>query len=103
MQAAAVAPLFTSVVNVFELERGAGSPDALLQIRAFLGFFTLLGLDLESAREAAAIDATLKRNGLRLDARDTLIAGTALAHGMELVTRNRRHFERVPGLVLSDL
>jgi predicted nucleic acid-binding protein len=29
---------------------------------------------------------------------DALIAATALGHELALVTRNRRHFERVPGL-----
>ncbi len=31
---------------------------------------------------------------------DSLIAGIALVHRIPLWTRNRRHFERVPGLDL---
>jgi tRNA(fMet)-specific endonuclease VapC len=34
---------------------------------------------------------------------DCLIAGIALAEDEALLTRNRRHFERVPGLRLVDL
>jgi predicted nucleic acid-binding protein len=30
-----------------------------------------------------------------------MIAGTCLAHSAILLTRNRRHFERVPGLALG--
>jgi predicted nucleic acid-binding protein len=34
---------------------------------------------------------------------DSLIAGIVLLHGAKLLTRNRRHFERVPSLSLADL
>lgn len=33
---------------------------------------------------------------------DALIAATALEHELALMTRNRRHFDRVPGLRLCD-
>ena len=33
---------------------------------------------------------------------DILIAATAIAHDLTMLTRNRRHFERVPGLRLYD-
>jgi predicted nucleic acid-binding protein len=32
---------------------------------------------------------------------DALIAATALQHELPLMTRNRRHFDRVPGLELQ--
>jgi predicted nucleic acid-binding protein len=34
---------------------------------------------------------------------DSLIAGIVVAHSGVLLTRNRRHFERVPGLSLGRL
>lgn len=33
---------------------------------------------------------------------DLLIAATALHHDLTLVTRNRKHFERIPGLDLYE-
>lgn len=40
----------------------------------------------------------LRENGLLIDANDLWIAATALAFGMPVVTRNERHFARVPEL-----
>ncbi len=40
----------------------------------------------------------LRDNGLLIDANDLWIAATALAFEMPVVTRNRRHFARVPEL-----
>lgn len=40
----------------------------------------------------------LSENGLLIDANDLWIAATALAFGMPVVTRNEKHFGRVPEL-----
>lgn len=49
-----------------------------------------------------SILASLQKSGRRIATMDLLIAASALADGAPLVTRNLKHFERVPGLrVLS--
>jgi len=40
----------------------------------------------------------LRRNGLLIPTNDLWIAATALAHRMPVATRDRAHYERVPGL-----
>jgi toxin FitB len=48
-------------------------------------------------RDVAEAAGRIRRDsGIRTP--DALIAGTALVHGLALVTRNRRGFERVPRL-----
>ena len=37
-----------------------------------------------------------------VEATDLFIAATALVHGLIVSTRNVRHFERVPGLVVEN-
>jgi tRNA(fMet)-specific endonuclease VapC len=44
----------------------------------------------------------LRSQRVRVGTQDLRIAATALAHDLTLVTRNRRDFARVPGLVVED-
>jgi tRNA(fMet)-specific endonuclease VapC len=50
------------------------------------------------ARVHAEVWAELEQRGESVGAHDLWIAATALAHGFGVATRNRRDFERVPGL-----
>ncbi len=92
--------LTTSVVNQFELLRGAGSSAARAQIAALLDNFVIIDLDVSGAMAAAAIHIELRTQGRSIDTGDTLIAGIARSRGMAVVTRNRRDFDRVQGLVV---
>jgi len=50
----------------------------------------------------AEIRRELRAGGQLIDDMDLLIAATALEQGCILVTRNRRHFERVPTLLIHQ-
>jgi predicted nucleic acid-binding protein len=50
---------------------------------------------------AAQVRRTLEARGESIGMGDCLIAGIVLQHGAMLATRNRRHFERVPGLAIA--
>ncbi|MGA2164560.1 MAG: type II toxin-antitoxin system VapC family toxin [Solirubrobacteraceae bacterium] len=55
--------------------------------------------EIEVSPEIARRAGRIKRQtGLQIA--DAMIAATALEHGLPLMTRNRRHFERVAGLEL---
>jgi predicted nucleic acid-binding protein len=56
-----------------------------------------VGVDEPIARRAGRIQ---RSTGLQIA--DALIAATALEHQLPLMTRNRRHFERVSGLTLHE-
>lgn len=72
------------------------------RVRVLLGRFPTVSFDAAAAERAGDIDALLIRQGSMLDPEDTMIAGIALALGETLLTRNLRHFARVPGLRVQD-
>jgi predicted nucleic acid-binding protein len=83
----------TSVVTRAELF--AGNEDEEPAVAALLGRLTELQVTADIAQRAGRI-----RRTTGLDIADALIAATALEHRLPLMTRNRRHFERVSGLIL---
>ena len=58
--------------------------------------------DLDDAAEAGDIRAALEAKGAPIGPYDLLIAAQARRRGAALVTLNRREFERVPGLMVTD-
>ena len=93
-------------VNIFEIERGiakSARPQALrLFLSATLSRHPLAPFDATAAQCAGQLRATLERQGQPIGPYDLLIAGTALAHGLTLVTHNTGEFSRVPALALAD-
>jgi predicted nucleic acid-binding protein len=86
--------LAISVVSRCELFAGRDELDLL---RRFLSAMVELPLDSEIAELAG-----MTRRQTAIATPDALIAATALTHRIPLMTRNRRHFDRVAGLsVLS--
>ena len=84
-------------IVVYELGRGvlkAGSSKRREQLALFLDAFTILPFGRTEGAAAAQISGELEARGLPIG--PVLIAGTALAHGATLVTRNL--FSRVEGL-----
>lgn len=96
---------YTSAVVVGELYKGAFRSRArdhhLENIEErVLPSLTVLPYDTGAARVFGQIRAHLEESGRVLPDADLQIAATALRHGLELVTGNLRHFERVPELDL---
>jgi tRNA(fMet)-specific endonuclease VapC len=69
---------------------------------AFFATIATLAFDEVDAQAAASIRAALKTQGQPIGAYDVLIAGTALARGLVVVTSNVGEFTRVSGLQVED-
>jgi tRNA(fMet)-specific endonuclease VapC len=66
----------------------------------YLFFLDLNLLDFDDRAYSRFME--LRQQGVRIGTQDLRIAAIALAVGGVVVTRNRRDFERVPGLAIED-
>lgn len=93
--------LATTVISRFELQRGAPRARRPGPLQKLLARLEAVPLGAVSADRAAAISRELGERGEALDRADCLIAGIVLSAGDTLLSRNHRHFARVPGLRLA--
>jgi predicted nucleic acid-binding protein len=93
------APLYTSRVCWSEFAEGCVLE---VEVHAALTRFTVIEIDAAVAWHASRIARLLLRTGRGLGDNDVWIAATALVYGLPLVSRNLRHFSRVPGLTIAE-
>jgi tRNA(fMet)-specific endonuclease VapC len=72
----------------------------LASFPAFLRGVHVIAVNRTVARHFGQMRGLPRRQGQLLPAPDLLIAATALAYDLTLVTRNLRHFQRIPGVRL---
>ena len=89
-----VAELYVGVARASDPASEAAKIDAVIEGLPVLEFDDL------AARLFGSITAHLARLGKPSGDMDVLIAATAASQGHALITRNRRHFQSIPGLVL---
>jgi tRNA(fMet)-specific endonuclease VapC len=99
--------LVTSSLCVTELRHGAARhPDGgSLWTRIageVLSRVRVLPFGLKEAEHAGDILASLESSGQPIGIVDVLIGATARVHGLVMVTRNVRHFDRIDGLVVES-
>lgn len=96
----------TSWITACELACGAAKSARPKQnqklVDGFLATVAVHGLDRNAAGHFGGLKARLERTGRTLADADLLIAAIALAQQAVLVTGNRRHYERIPGLRMED-
>ncbi|MEZ5351142.1 MAG: type II toxin-antitoxin system VapC family toxin [Bryobacteraceae bacterium] len=97
------ARLTTTAITRFELLSGAKSPATLARVKRLLAAIGTLELDADSVDQAAQIRRELEKSGARIGMADSLIAGIVVRRRGILLTRNRRHFEKVPDLHLGTI
>ena len=96
----------TTWITACELAYGAARSTRPRENRAvvdeFLSTMPIYGLDRGATRWFGELKAQLERGARTVADADLFIAAIALAQGAELVTGNRRHYGRIPDLVLED-
>ncbi len=90
---------FTSI-TVYELLFGAARAKKEIGEQALLGVATVLPFDKAVAKRAAVLHAELISRNQDIGIKDVFIAATCLENAVPLLTANKKHFSRVPELIV---
>jgi tRNA(fMet)-specific endonuclease VapC len=105
-RAAVADDVATTWITAAELFYGAAKSKAPEDNRSlvarFLTTLPVLGLDEPAVQIFGEAKALLERRGQRLADADLFIGAIAAARGATVVTGNRRHYERIPGVTVED-
>ena len=91
----------TTAITAFEIRSGARTARQKKSVETLLEAMTILPFGPEEARIAAEIRQEVERQGQPIGMADYMIAAICIAAGGVLLTRNRKHFERIKDLKLS--
>ena len=92
----------TTAITAFEIRSGARTARQKKAVDTLLlEAMTILPFGPEEARIAADIRQQVESRGQPIGMADYMIAAVCIAAGGVLLTRNRKHFERVEGLKLG--
>jgi len=98
--------IFIPSIVIYELQVGiakSNNPQKReKQLATLLEQVNIIEFGEREAKASALIRADLEKKGTSIGPMDILIAGSAKAHNLTLVTRNTREFMRVEGLGLED-
>ncbi len=93
-------------VVLFELEVGIAKSTSprkrMSQLQEITALVNVLPFGIAESKSAAQIRVILEKQGLPIGPYDVLIAATAMANNMILVTHNQREFGRIESLKIED-
>ncbi len=97
--------VFVTSITIFELFFGAYLSEAseknLTTVTKLLAPFSKLSYSYSEAKLTGEFSADLQKKGSTIGLRDCMIAAITQIHNKILVTRNIKHFSRIPGLKLE--
>ncbi len=98
-------PLTTTTISAAELFKGAYRAKErrreVAKARDLLEYLELLDIPVPVCEQYGRLISELRFKGFPIGDLDTLIGSTALIHRQILLTRNKAHFEKIPGLVVE--
>jgi predicted nucleic acid-binding protein len=90
-----------SAVTKYEIYSGA-TANQLTFWDSVLQAITVIPLDELSVDTAITLNSALKKKRKQIAIADLFIAATAVAHNLPLATLNRKHFERIETLSITE-
>jgi tRNA(fMet)-specific endonuclease VapC len=106
MLAQSPSELAIPTVVLFELEVGIAKSTSprkrKSQLQEITSLVNVLPFGIAESKSAAQTRVRLEKQGLPIGPYDVLIAATAMANNMILVTHNQKEFVRIEGLRIED-
>jgi len=93
----------TTAITAFELRSGVRTARERDAVNTLLEAMTILPFGAEEARVAADVRRQVESRGQPIGMADYMIAAVCMAADGVLLSRNRKHFERIEGLKLGRL
>ena len=94
--------LFSSIFVLCELQTGArlstNPRQETKQVNALFELLTVVYPDYSFAASYGEAESILRKKGNSIPTMDLLIGLTAKMYGLPLITRDIKHFQRIPGL-----
>tara|TARA_Y100000310_G_scaffold345501_2_gene465692 strand:- start:92 stop:472 length:381 start_codon:yes stop_codon:yes gene_type:complete len=98
-----VEELKTTSINTFEILKGFFALNKKEEnIINFINNLMILDFDFQSSEKAAEIFDELRKRGEIIDTLDLFIASIAIVNNETLITRNSKHFQRIPELKITE-
>ena len=95
-----------SAISLMELYYGAYKSEKVAanlgKVRRIENAFPIVAVDFSVTETFGMIKSSLQSQGTPLDDSDLVIAASALAYNLTLVSNNEKHFSRVDGLKLDN-
>ena len=93
-------PSIIELIKGLHLERNLRNikKGEIEKIDKVLNSITVLDLNRESARRAGKIEADLENRGEIIDIEDIMIGAIAIENDEKILTRNKKHFNKIEGL-----
>lgn len=92
-------PVWISIITYGEMAEGF-APEAREDFLSLIQPYQIIGLTEETAWRYGQLSRLLREKDTLLGDNDLWIACTAMEMDVQLVTRDRRHFDRIPSLSL---
>jgi len=95
----------TTAITSYELFKGvylSSNPEKnLLQVSRLLQNILVLNFDLDTSKISAKIYSYLKKKGFLTNLMDQIIASIAISKNEILITRNIKHYQKIPNLKIE--
>jgi predicted nucleic acid-binding protein len=101
---ASEAKISTTPITACELFKGAyrsRKKENVQKVRKLLRHLEILQFSVDACERYGKLASELQLKGSPIGDPDTIIASIALAHGEPLLTSDKEHFGRIPGLMIE--